>query len=203
MYKVFINEKKLILCDAPQSVERNITYEAAHQFDMVLDLLQNTSTKDAAIVHTDAETLWQDFKNHFKNIVAAGGVVVNPENKILFIHRLGRWDLPKGKVEKGETIDIAAVREVEEECGIGNLVLNNYINNTFHIYKIKGEDVLKTTHWFYMSYNDDALPKPQLEEGITQATWKSLEEINKEVLPSTFQNIILILEDYQAKFKSL
>lgn len=203
MYKVFINEKKLILCDTPQSVERNIGYEAAHQFDMVLDLLQNTSTKDAAIFHPDVEALWADFKNHFKNIGAAGGIVVNPEHKILFIHRLGRWDLPKGKIEKGESNDIAAVREVEEECGITDLILNDYINNTFHIYTMKGETVLKTTHWFYMSYNASEIPKPQLEEGITEVTWKNASEIEKDVMPSTFQNIKLILEDFQTKFGTL
>ena len=72
-------------------------------------------------------------------IIAAGGLVTNPQGQILWIFRRGFWDLPKGKVEKMESIEEAALREVEEECGIKQLVLDKLIDKTYHIYKIKGK----------------------------------------------------------------
>lgn len=198
MYKVFINEKKLILSEKPETVERNIAYEDHHQFDMVLDLLQNTSTKDAAIYLHNVDFLWEQFQKHFKNIKAAGGIVLNQDNNILFIHRLGKWDLPKGKIEKGESKNDAAIREVEEECGITNLELSDFINSTYHIYTDRdGINILKTTFWYKMKYLGTEPPKPQLEEGINEVSWKNEEETKRDVLPKTFKNIILILEDYK------
>jgi len=200
MYKVFINEKRLILSDTPENTERNIAYEDAHQFDMILDLLQNTSTADVTIHLQDLDLLWDDFKNHFKNIFAAGGVVSNSDNKILFIHRLGKWDLPKGKIEKGESNDEAALREVEEECGITQLEIIKFINSTYHIYIDRdGTNILKTTFWYQMRYRGTKAPIPQIEEGINEVSWKNEEEINRDVLPSTFKNIVLILEDFKNK----
>lgn len=199
MYKVFINEKKLIISETPQDVERNIAFEDDLQFDIILDLLQNTSTKDVAIYDNNIENLWTRFQNYYKNIEAAGGIVVNNDHKILFIYRLGKWDLPKGKIEKGESRDSAAVREVEEECGLTNLTLLDFINTTYHIYHIKGQPVLKKTYWFHMSYMEGKLPKPQTEEGITKVEWKNKVEIQQEVENSTFNNIRLILDNFIAK----
>ncbi len=198
MYKVFINEKKLILSEKPETVERNIAYEDHHQFDMVLDLLQNTSTKDVTIYLANIEFLWAEFQKHFKNIKAAGGIVLNQENKILFIHRLGKWDLPKGKIEKGESQNDAAIREVEEECGITNLELLDFINATYHIYTDRNDiNILKTTFWHKMKYRGTETPKPQLEEGINEVSWKNETETDRDVFPSTFENIKLILNDYK------
>ncbi|MGV4413118.1 NUDIX hydrolase [Chryseobacterium sp. T1] len=200
MYNVFINEKRLILNNNPENTERNIVYEDPHQFDMVLDLLQNTSTKDVTIYFQDIETLWKDFQAHFKNIFAAGGVVKNADDKILFIHRLGKWDLPKGKIEKGESNDEAALREVEEECGITQLEIIQFINSTYHIYVDRdGTNILKTTHWYNMRYRGTKEPIPQIEEGINEVSWKNNSEIERDVLPSTFKNIVLILENYKQK----
>lgn len=202
MYNVFINEKRLILNNKPENTERNIAYEDPHQFDMVLDLLQNTSTNDVTIYFEDIDVLWKDFQAHFKNIFAAGGVVNNAENKILFIHRLGKWDLPKGKIEKGESNDEAALREVEEECGITQLELSDFINATYHIYVDRdGVNILKTTFWYKMRYRGTKEPIPQVEEGINEVSWKNTTEIERDVLPSTFKNIILILDNYNQKFQ--
>lgn len=196
MYKVFINEKKLILSETPQNVERNIAFEENLQFDIALDLLQNTSTKDVAIYHNNLEELWLNYQQHFQVIEAAGGIVLNPEKKILFIHRLGKWDLPKGKIEVGESSDIAALREVEEECGLTNLELHEFINSTYHMYHIRSKPVLKKTYWYYMQHDGIAEPKPQVEEGITKVEWKNKMEIQRDVETSTFNNILLILTDF-------
>ena len=92
------------------------------------------------------------------------------------------------------------MREVEEECGIFDLELKDFINSTYHIYTERnGDKVLKTTYWFEMFYNGTGTPKPQIEEGINEVGWKTDEEIESEILPSTFQNIKLILNDFKSK----
>lgn len=200
MYKVFINEKRLILSSEPQDSPKTLNYDGPHSFDFAIDLLENTASQGLNIYHSNIEELWSDFKNYFKNIEAAGGVVINPENKVLFIHRLGKWDLPKGKIEKGESKEVAAVREVEEECGIFNLELKDFINSTYHIYTERdGKKILKTTYWFEMFYSGNDTPKPQIEEGINEVGWKNEQEIESQILPSTFQNIKLILNDFKNK----
>jgi ADP-ribose pyrophosphatase YjhB (NUDIX family) len=110
---------------------------------------------------------------------------------------MGKWDLPKGKIEKGESLEQAALREVEEETGLKELILEKFINNTFHIYTERnGEKILKTTYWFKMTYVGNEKPTPQIEEGISEVSWKNETAINKEVLPKTFKNIQLILNEY-------
>ncbi len=202
MYKVFINEKRLILSSERQDSPKTLNYDGSHSFDFAIDLLENTASQGLNIYHNNVEELWADFRNYFKNIEAAGGVVINPENKILFIHRLGKWDLPKGKIEKGESREVAAVREVEEECGISNLQLKDFLNATYHIYTERdGKKILKTTYWFEMFYAGNEKPKPQIEEGINEVGWKNDVEIESQILPSTFQNIKLILADFKSKCK--
>lgn len=202
MYKVFINEKRLILSSERQDSPKTLNYDGSHSFDFAIDLLENTASQGLNIYHNNVEELWADFRNYFKNIEAAGGVVINPENKILFIHRLGKWDLPKGKIEKGESREVAAVREVEEECGISNLQLKDFLNATYHIYTERdGKKILKTTYWFEMFYAGNEKPKPQIEEGINEVGWKNDVEIESQILPSTFQNIKLILADFKSKHK--
>ncbi|MCG2792254.1 MAG: NUDIX domain-containing protein [Weeksellaceae bacterium] len=200
MYKVFINEKKIVLSDKPQNSPKTLNYDGKHSFDFAVDLLTNTPSQGLNIYHHDLDQLWSDFKGFFRNIEAAGGVVLNLENKILFIHRLGKWDLPKGKIEKGESKELAAAREVQEECGISDLDMKNFINSTYHIYTERdGTKVLKTTYWFEMLYRGNETPKPQIEEGINAVDWKNEEEIKNEILPSTFENIKLILADFRGK----
>ncbi|WP_312823419.1 NUDIX domain-containing protein [Epilithonimonas sp.] len=200
MYKVFINEKKIVLSSEPQNSPKTLNYDGTHSFEFAIDLLTNTPSQGLNIYHNDIDQLWAEFKAFFRNIEAAGGIVLNPENKILFIHRLGKWDLPKGKIEKGESRELAAVREVEEECGIFDLELKDFINSTYHIYTERsGEKILKTTYWFEMFYKGNETPKPQIEEGISEVGWKTKEEVESEILPSTFQNIKLILNDFQNK----
>jgi 8-oxo-dGTP pyrophosphatase MutT (NUDIX family) len=198
MYKVFINEKKILLSKSPQSIEKKIIYEGTVSIEIALDLLQNTSCQEINIYGNDLEEIWEDFTHFFKIVEAAGGIVYNENHEILFIKRLGKWDLPKGKVEKGESMDQAALREVEEETGLGELILDKFINNTFHIYiERNGEKVLKTTYWYKMYYFGIGEAIPQIEEGITEVVWKDRPEIERDVLPLTFRNIQLILQEVE------
>ncbi|MGB0523730.1 MAG: NUDIX domain-containing protein [Flammeovirgaceae bacterium] len=135
-----------------------------------------------------------DIKSHFKLIEAAGGIV-KKEDKLLFIKRFGKWDLPKGKIEKGEKKKEAAVREVEEECGI-RVSLINKIGETWHTYPHKGNEVLKCTHWYAMDCLDDRNLSPQTEEGIEALQWFSLSEAKAIALKDTYNSIRDIYNQY-------
>ena len=135
-------------------------------------ILKSTSVQD------DWEKLIKKLKK-FDFIVAAGGIVKNNIEEYLFIFKNGFWDFPKGKVEENETLDVAAKREVCEECGFSQLEINSFVAKTYHMYFEKSRIKLKETHWFLCSSNELHSLKPQLEEGITKLKW-----VSKERLPS-------------------
>ncbi|WHF51741.1 NUDIX domain-containing protein [Chryseobacterium gotjawalense] len=200
MYKVFVNEKKLSISKYPEDIEKKLRYEGFATLEMAIDLLENTSCPELNIYGDDLEDIWEDFTKIFKVIEAAGGVVSNQKEEILFIRRLGKWDLAKGKIEKGESLEQAALREIEEETGLKELILEDYLNTTFHIYTERnGKKILKTTYWFSVSYLGTSDPVPQIEEGISEVSWKNEKQIIAEVFPMTFENIKLILNDFWRK----
>lgn len=195
MYKVFINEKRLSFTDSIRAFDKNLKFENPSVFDVAVDLLTNTSKKAVNIFGHDVESIWDQFQKHFQNIFGAGGVVFNERNEILFIYRLGKWDLPKGKMEQGESKSETALREVEEECSISNLAIDHFIETSYHMYRDRqGQMVLKIVHWFRMNHQGNQTPKPQEIEGITKALWLPQNKIKSLVLPNTFRNIKMILE---------
>lgn len=197
MYKVFVNEKRLTLSKYPENMEKNLRFEGFASLEIAVDLLENTSCPEMNVYGENIDEIWEDFTHMFKVIEAAGGIVKNQNGDLLFIRRLGKWDLPKGKVEEGESLEQAALREIEEETGLKELILEEFINNTFHIYTERnGEKILKTTYWFRINYLGDETPTPQIEEGISEVSWKNSDAISTDVLPMTFNNIKLILDDY-------
>ncbi|MBD8487708.1 NUDIX hydrolase [Echinicola sp. CAU 1574] len=138
----------------------------------LLYLLRTRKLKDLdsiTIVSEDENALKKFIKSRFNIIKAAGGVVTKGE-KVLFIHRLGKWDLPKGKFEKGESPEECAVREVEEECAI-TVKRGEEICKTWHTYTHNRKSILKKTYWYAMEVKDDSKMKPQTEEGIDDIKW--------------------------------
>jgi ADP-ribose pyrophosphatase YjhB (NUDIX family) len=111
------------------------------------------------------------FISKYKIIEAAGGLTRNTDNAILMIQRHGLWDLPKGKYETGETIGGCAMREVQEECGIVQIDIENFLGDTYHCYYLNEVLVVKKTYWFNMRSTDTKRLKPQTEEGITKVLW--------------------------------
>ncbi|REC52621.1 MULTISPECIES: NUDIX hydrolase [Chryseobacterium] len=197
MYKVFVNEKKLLLSKQSENLEKTLGYENVTSLEIALDLLENTSVKELNVFGENIDEIWAEFQKLFRIIEAAGGIVNNPDGEILFIKRLGKWDLPKGKMEKGESREESAVREIEEETGLSNVELVRFINTTYHIYiERNGDKVLKCTHWFEMNFDGEDTSKPQIEEGITEVAWKNTTQIEDEVFPSTFKNIKLIVKEF-------
>ena len=125
-------------------------------------------------------------------IEAAGGLVFNKDGDILMIFRNGKWDLPKGKLEIGESIEECAIREVEEECGIYGLDITEKLLETYHTYNMDGEEVLKKTYWYKMKTDYSAKLIPQIEEGITKVSWIDKNQI-AEKMRSSYGNISDVL----------
>ncbi len=152
------------------------------------------NSKGIVMVTDDLEFAFTDFYTHFVAIEAAGGIVFNPLNEVLLIKRLGKWDLPKGKIDRGETPEEAAIREVEEECGITGLTITNPLSKTYHCYKQHNHRFLKITHWYRMQTNSQKALKPQQEEHITEAVWQPWSQLNLEDLDAYLSIKELIAE---------
>lgn len=130
---------------------------------------------------------FNEFCKEFKIIEAGGGLIKNDKGEYLFIFRNDKWDLPKGKLDKKEKPEDGALRECEEECGLKDLTLGDFLMHTYHIYPYKGDWAIKKTWWYRMTSNQVDLV-PQLDENITKVEWKSKKDM-PEVLKNTFSNI--------------
>ena len=196
MYKVFFNQKPLILTNEIQDFSDNepllfIKYTSVAQ---IVKALKSSKNRKVFLYHKDIDKLWKSFKKKFPVVEAAGGLVERTDNKLLFIFRNNKWDLPKGGVEKKELIIEAAQREVVEETGVSDLIVQKQLSETFHIFKKGKRFRLKKTYWFKMSTSYKGKTKPQTEEGIKKTEWVSKEKID-EILNDAFENIrIIVLE---------
>lgn len=181
MYKVFFNENQIIISDNPIETALKSQIKLVH--NPTNQAIQNNFESldeqgDACINFWGRkDMIWKAFKEQFTWIEAAGGWVVNQQNELLLIYRLKRWDLPKGKIEKGEGVEEAAIREVEEETGLSKLSISKTLPSSYHIYPRKGKMYLKQTHWFKMVCADEATPVPQIEEDIEKVEWVALDEL--------------------------
>lgn len=181
MYKIYINDIPFILSadlSLAQQVPGDKTQIVARYngspkiFLNYADMLEKGRQLDSITIFSeDLEQLWGDFCSNFKLIEAAGGCVFNAQDELLVIYRRGSWDLPKGKIDPGETPEQAAVREVEEETGIGEISLGKFLGHTYHTYRDpKERRILKRTYWYRMQTPQKDLT-PQTEEDIEVAEW--------------------------------
>ena len=138
-------------------------------------------------------------KEKFKVIKAAGGIVQNKDNKILFIYRLGKWDLPKGKKDKGEKIKDCAVREVEEETNTKVKIIKKNCT-TWHTYTRYKKFILKKTVWYKMKCIDDSKMKGQKKEKIEKVRWMENKIIN-EILINSYKSLSYVVKKYFKKDK--
>ena len=196
MYKVFFNQKPLILTNKIQDFSDTepllfIKYTSVTQ---IIKALKSSKNSKVFLYHKDIDKLWKGFKKKFPIVEAAGGLVKRTDNKLLFIFRNNKWDLPKGGVEKKELIIDAAKREVKEETGVGDIIVQKKISETYHIFKKGKRFRLKKTYWFKMSTTYMGKTKPQTEEGIEKTKWVSNKNI-EDILNDAFENIrIIVLE---------
>ncbi len=201
-YKVFINEHSISFTEKLENstiVDKSqcvINPSKSEMHNHVLSLLHDKNVEHLYFVDSEIDTLFKGFKTLFKIVEAAGGRVENGSGQVLFIHRLGKWDLPKGKIEIGEDKRTAAIREVEEECGISKLEIVKQLPTTYHVYELKGGLVLKPTYWFSMSCNDDGELIPQIEEDIEKAVWVDSIDFNEQ-LSNTYASLKTIISNDQ------
>ncbi|WP_413511935.1 NUDIX hydrolase [Myroides odoratus] len=195
MYKVFVNDKPLFLTD---KIEKETDFQlflldSVDIDKIIIKYFQNKIDK-AFLYHPDEKAMMKRLKEKIPVQKAGGGVVFNQEGKVLFIKRNGKWDLPKGGVEKYEDIEDTAVREVEEETAVGQLKVIKKLPKTYHVFKRNGKYRLKITSWFEMTttYQGDLIG--QVEEGIEEVVWFDKQQI-KEAMSNSYENIKLLVEE--------
>ncbi len=195
MYKVFVDDIPLILSTEKNRGPRYFSVPIKDtNIKKIIRKVKKGELFYVNLYHSKEEKLLKNIKKQLKPIVAGGGLVKNTRGEILFIFRKDRWDLPKGRVEKGENIEEAAVREVEEETGVSHLKIEASLATTYHIMKRKGKYRLKETHWFTMTTDYEGVLTPQTDESITQAVWKNFKEA-QAALKNTFENIKLLFPE--------
>ena len=177
MYKVFFNDRTVYFGDNfSRAFMKNkglfYKYNNLQELDELLGVFGEVShIRNLYIFHEDILMLIEEFKACFNYLEAGGGLVFNSKGEFLVIQRNGIWDLPKGKLEKGENFESAALREVEEETGLKGLQLVHPVISTYHTYVLKKKRMLKKTKWFEMIYQGRDEPVLEGEEGITDYRW--------------------------------
>ena len=199
MYKVFLNRFQINLTSKAKVLDKTNTFllVSIEQKEILKKLRKH---KKINLFHSRKSDLLKIFKSKIKVIFASGGIVENSKKQILFIHRKGKWDLPKGKAEKNETIRETALREVMEETGIKRLRIRKFYTNTFHLVRNNGLYFLKEISWFLMYSDYEGKLIPQGEEGIKSVKWKNLKQV-KKIKEKTFQNIKIILDEYLKSYE--
>ncbi|WP_165921768.1 NUDIX hydrolase [Natronoflexus pectinivorans] len=200
MYKIFFKERVVFLT-------REVAPLMSIDFDAVLKYGNQGELKDfinrfdadkrlktAIIYHHNAYDLLQNFRACFVNLPAAGGLVWNGERSLfLGMKRRGCFDLPKGKVERDETFEEAAIREVEEECGIIGVQPSKFLVSTYHTYKIGNKHIFKETRWYDMFYLGNELPTPQTTEDIESVFWIDPGDVDT-VQGQTYSSILEVMK---------
>lgn len=178
--KIYYNDKPLILTtDTEAYIDNNpvaetysfFTGATLRSFTQALQQMDRPGVKGAVIEDASEKALQEQLHAMYSSIEAGGGIAYNEQNDILMIFRRGKWDLPKGKLDAGESIDECALREVKEETGLQQLTLGEKICDTYHIYTQKSEQMLKRTAWYRMEASATEILKPQKEENILEARW--------------------------------
>lgn len=193
MYKIFVGNKPIILTTVVEE-ETNFKNYPLKNVDMskVLKKLTKKSIDEVRLIHKNPKKLLKKFLKKLPNVIAGGGKVYNENKEILFIYRNDKWDLPKGKTEKKETIEQTALREVEEETGVKGLEITKPLDTTYHIFKRNGTYRIKVTHWFEMKTSYSGALHAQENEGITKVVWLNEKE-SKEALTNSYPNIRLLV----------
>ena len=195
---IYYLSKKIILQTIGQHTEnQNITAIDSLKKSQILDLFLAFIESEKNLLTFESVSIDNGFdklRKTFKLIYAAGGLI-EKNNKYLFIFRLKTWDLPKGKLDMGESPEEAAIRECEEECGITKLTIKKELPSTFHFYKYKGSFALKKIFWYAMSTEHNGVLVPQIEEKIESVEWFDKTQILGTVIPNTYPAILDVIKN--------
>ncbi|HTL09308.1 MAG TPA: NUDIX hydrolase [Chitinophagaceae bacterium] len=208
--KIYFNDKPLFLCDAIDAAIEPYRHHddaifidefSTHSIKTILHEMALSKVHAGIFLHNNLEELQKAFWKRFTIVQAGGGVVSNADNELLMIFRRGKWDLPKGKLDPGETLEQCALREVEEETGLQQLTLHRHLLTTYHTYHENGKFILKESYWYTMSTNGAEQLVPQATEDIAEAKWVAKDSI-PELMKNSFPSIQDVMEAF-FKSKSL
>jgi len=200
--KIYFNDKPLFLTD---QVTPDMGLYAHHDDAVLIDEFSTPGVNSmihemrqekvhaGIFVHNNLPELEKTFRKKFTVVQAAGGLVLNDEGAVLMMLRRGKWDLPKGKLDPGESLETCAVREVQEETGVHKVILEKPLVITYHTYDESGKHILKESHWYLMKAPGRQPLTPQTEEQITQLKWVPASEV-KQYTGNTFPSIIDVLQ---------
>ena len=186
--------------DARDSSEHLLVREVRRREDITGALFawKSDPRVTALLLHgEDVDAVWDLFRGLFVFVQAAGGCVTDELKRLLMIHRLGKWDLPKGKVEEGEAVDAGALREVREECGLKRVEPVKRLCATWHTYERKGRQHLKRTDWYLMRGTNTEKLIAQSEEGISEVRWVDAQEV-KTVKADTYPSLHKVIDSWEA-----
>lgn len=193
MYKVFVNDKPIVLTTvvSKETDFKNYLLKSV-KIAKVIKELNKSSIKEVRLIGKKEEKLLKNFFKKLPKVTAGGGKVYNDKGEILFIYRNDKWDLPKGRVDRRESIEAAALREVEEETGVRNLKIVKPLETTYHIFKRNGRHRIKITYWFEMHTSYKGKLVPEATEGITKVAWLDSKETQK-ALENSYANIKVLI----------
>ncbi|MCC7402664.1 MAG: NUDIX hydrolase [Chitinophagaceae bacterium] len=184
--KIFFNDKPLFLCDAIDEVMQPLIHHDdvifmdelnAHTIKTIIHEMQKAPVHAGVFFNKNLSDLKKAFFKKFSLIMAAGGLIQNEKSEVLLIFRKGKWDLPKGKLDKEEKLEDCAIREVQEETGLQKVKLNKFLTLTYHTYHEGTRFILKETHWFLMKTKSGQTLIPQTEEEIIEIRWAKKDEL--------------------------
>ena len=200
--KIYFDDKPLFLCDnVDATLQPYIHHDDAvfidelnlHTVKSMIHEMQDPSVHAGVFFHKDLEELKEAFFKKFTLIKAAGGFVLNENNEVLLMFRRGKWDLPKGKMDKKETFEECAKRETEEETGLKDIKLISPLITSYHTYHEGSRYLLKETKWFTMNISGEQKLIPQATEQITKLEWVK-KNVLKKYLQNSFPSVIDVLE---------
>jgi len=197
--KVYFNDKPLFLTD---TIDAEIEPYKHHEDAIFMDEFSPPAINSiihemnlqkihaGILLHSDIEKLKSSFIKKFILIKASGGLVINDDGELLFIYRRGKWDLPKGKADPGESLEICAIREVKEETGLEKVIIKKHLITTYHTYTEGGKHFLKETSWYLMHSPNQGTLHPQTDEQISEAVW-----VTRNQLSMYTDNTYLLIKD--------
>lgn len=186
--KIYFDNKPLFLCDdVDASLQPYVHHDDAvfidelnlHTVKSMIHEMQEPSVHAGVFFHKDIDELKTMFFKKFIIVKAGGGFVQNENNDVLMMFRRGKWDLPKGKLDKKETIEDCALRETKEETGLKSIELISPLITTYHTYHEGTRFMLKETSWFKMKADGGQKLTPQATEQISKLEWVSKNELGK------------------------
>ena len=202
--KIYFDNKPLFLCDAvDETIQPYIHHDDAifideldsHTVKTMIHEMEQPAVHAGVFYHTSLEELKKAFFKKFSFIQAAGGLVLNEKSEILMIFRRGKWDLPKGKLDRGEKLEECAVREVEEETGLQNIQLISPLIITYHTYHEGARFMLKESNWYTMQVKGEQKLVPQTSEDIHEIRWLTAKAAEK-LFPECFPSVRDVIREY-------